>query len=635
MAVACAGCGKEVRRVPEVGDAWLDAGIVPLATLGWENPEFVPEGYATGAGKGLTTADLPDHAYWEQWFPANWVSEMREQIRLWFYSISFMSVTLTGRSPYERVLTYEKLLDETGREMHRSWGNAIAVDDAFDRMGADVMRWQYSAQPPNQNLLFGFGPAHEIKRRLLTLWNSAKFLTDYANIAGWQPVWDDLAAGPGGELQPLDRWLVARTNAFVEEATEAYESWLTVNVVRGFDEFVEDVSNWYIRRSRRRFWDGDEVAFRALWYALVQAVRVVAPGHAVPGRPSVARADRALRGGARVGLPRRLAGGRRSRTRRSSPRSRSYAASSSSVGRHARLRASDCASRSELWSWRARRWRRATRTSFVEELRVKEVVFGIGRGERAPREAEPPPARAEARRRAGLGAQALEAGDFEELAGGGFRAAGHDLSADEVLVERRGKEGWSVAASDGVTVALDSRLDDELRREGRVYDLIHRVNSMRKEAGLELTDRIALTLPETDRDLLEHPDWIARETLAVSVESAGLGAGDRQGVVGARLASPSSFSGHRFGRILRTWRTVARAGARRTRSSASARGVRRLSGGSWSSSFAASTPIPCERFASRATCPRSSFASASGTRLARFVPRSLSTKTRLPGLRSS
>ena len=173
------------------------------------------------------------------------------------------------------MLTYEKLLDETGREMHRSWGNAIAVDDAVDRMGADVMRWQYSAQPPNQNLLFGYGPAHEIKRRLLTLWNSVKFLTDYANIAGWQPVWDDLAGGPGGELQPLDRWLVARTNVFVEEATEAYESWLTVNVVRGFDEFVEDLSNWYIRRSRRRFWDGDEAAFRD---ALVRA----RPGH--PGR---------------------------------------------------------------------------------------------------------------------------------------------------------------------------------------------------------------------------------------------------------------------------------------------------------------------------------------------------------------
>jgi isoleucyl-tRNA synthetase len=116
---------------------------------------------------------------------------------------------------------------------------------------------------------------------------------------------------------------------------------------------------------------------------------------------------------------------------------------------------------------------------------------------------------------------ALEAGDFEELADGGFRAAGHELSPDEVLVERTGKEGWSVASADGVTVALDARLDDELEGEGRVYDLIHRVNSMRKEAGLELTDRIELTIPERDSELVAHADWIKRETLAVAVVAAG------------------------------------------------------------------------------------------------------------------
>jgi isoleucyl-tRNA synthetase len=116
---------------------------------------------------------------------------------------------------------------------------------------------------------------------------------------------------------------------------------------------------------------------------------------------------------------------------------------------------------------------------------------------------------------------ALEAGDFEELPNGGFRAAGHDLGADEVLVERRGKEGWAVAASDGVSVALDVQLDDELRRRGRVYELIHRVNSLRKEMGLELTDRIKLTIPERDAELLEHSEWIASETLAVSVVAEG------------------------------------------------------------------------------------------------------------------
>ncbi len=127
----CGGCSRSAT-------CWLDAGIVPFSTLGWQSPEFVEEGYATGAAKGLTTADLPDHAYWEDWFPADWVSEMREQIRLWFYSQLFMSVVLTGKAPFKRVLGYEKMLDETGREMHKSWGNAIEAGEAFERMGADV-----------------------------------------------------------------------------------------------------------------------------------------------------------------------------------------------------------------------------------------------------------------------------------------------------------------------------------------------------------------------------------------------------------------------------------------------------------------------------------------------------------------
>ena len=198
---------------------------MPFSTLGWESPTYVPEGYATGAAKGLTTADLPDHATWEQWFPADWVSEMREQIRLWFYSQLFMSVTLTGRAPFRKVFGYEKMLDEHGREMHGSWGNMIDATDAFTRMGADVMRWQYCAQPPDRNLLFGFGPAQEIKRRLLTLWNSAKFLADYGAIESFRPTYDDLArGGPDADLQPLDRWLLERTAQLVAEAEGGYRA---------------------------------------------------------------------------------------------------------------------------------------------------------------------------------------------------------------------------------------------------------------------------------------------------------------------------------------------------------------------------------------------------------------------------
>ena len=173
------------------------------------------------------------------------------------------------------MLGYEKMLDEQGREMHASWGNTIPAEEAFEQMGADVMRWQYCAQPPDRNLLFGFGPAHEIKRKLLTFWHSVKFLVDYGNIEGFAPSWDRLE--PDVELRPLDRWLVERTKQFVLEATEGYEATLTVDVTRAFDAFVDDVSNWYIRRSRRRFYSFDEAAFRTLWFALVQSLRVVAP----------------------------------------------------------------------------------------------------------------------------------------------------------------------------------------------------------------------------------------------------------------------------------------------------------------------------------------------------------------------
>ena len=162
VTIGCEECGEPVERIPEVGDVWLDAGIVPFSTLGWQNDTFVPGGYGNGAAKGLTGADLPTHETWEEWFPADWVSEMREQIRLWFYSQLFMSVALIGKAPFRKVLGYEKMLDEHGREMHGSWGNMIDAADAFSRMGADVMRWQYCAQPPDRNLLFGFGPAQEV-----------------------------------------------------------------------------------------------------------------------------------------------------------------------------------------------------------------------------------------------------------------------------------------------------------------------------------------------------------------------------------------------------------------------------------------------------------------------------------------
>jgi isoleucyl-tRNA synthetase len=517
--VRCEQCGEEVRRIPEVGDVWLDAGIVPFSTLGWQNPESISGGFATGAAKGLTTADLPDHAYWEEWFPADWVSEMREQIRLWFYSQLFMSVALTGRAPFRKVLGYEKMLDETGREMHSSWGNTIDAPDAFARMGADVMRWQFCAQPPDRNLLFGFGPGQEIKRRLLTLWNSVRFLVDYGRIDQFTPDWN--ATAPAG--QPLDRWLAARTAQLVEEATEGYEAYLTVTVMRAFDEFVDDVSNWYIRRSRRRFWDGDAAALQALWVALVTGLRVIAPvmpfltEHVwqalvrdadgsppdsvhLAGWPDAAAPDAELL--AEVAELRRVVGlGHQAR-----------AASQLKLRQPLRRLVVEGAPLAEGHAEELR-----------EELRVKEVEFGHVEATELRVKPHLPVLGPKLGKELGAVRAALAAGEFEQIEGGGFRVLGHDLGPDEVLVERSGKSGWAVASDEGVTVALDTTVDPELELEGRVYDLIHTLNSMRKEQGLELTDRIAVTLPAADADLVErHAEWIKTEVLAVSLDTDGV-----------------------------------------------------------------------------------------------------------------
>jgi isoleucyl-tRNA synthetase len=504
--------------VAEVGDVWLDAGIVPFSTLGWQSPAWIEGGYATGASRGLSGADLPDHAYWEEWFPADWVSEMREQIRLWFYSLMFMSVALTGEPPYRQVLTYEKLLDAEGREMHGSWGNLIEAEEAFERMGADVMRWLYCEQPPTQNIRFGFGPAEEVKRRLLTLWNSVKFLVDYGNIAGFRPHLEDLAGGPADvELQPLDRWIVARTAQLVADATKAYDGFRTVDVIRSFEAFVDDLSNWYIRRSRRRFWDGDEVALRTLWHAVVQGVRVISPvmpflsdhlwrNLAVGAEPSVFLAGWPEERERDDALLREIAEVRRV----------------VELGRQARAQ-----SRLKL--------RQPLRRLVVEgaqlsdehlaevrdELRVKEVELGPVEATELRVKPNLPLLGPKLGKELGPLRAALEAGQFDELEGGRFRVGERELEPDEVLVERTGKEGWAVASAEGVTVALDTELDPELELEALVLDLIHVINAMRKEQGLELTDRIRITLPASQRELLRHEDWIKQETLAVEIEVDG------------------------------------------------------------------------------------------------------------------
>jgi len=269
-------CGAEVTRITEVGDCWLDAGIVPFSTL-----DYLPERGVDGATRSLRNPKSQiANPKWSQCFPANWISEMREQIRLWFYSMLFMSVTLEDRAPYEVVLTYEEMRDEKGNAFSKSGGNAIWFDEAAEKMGADPMRWQFAGAPLNLIFRFGYGAAIEIKRKLLTLWNCYGFFAMYANLPDSPP----LTTAPTGvaDRSELDRWILARLNSLVRGCNESLEAFDAARVTREVEKFVEELSTWYIRRSRRRVWKSDDPVdkrncLQTLYEVLVTLSKIIAP----------------------------------------------------------------------------------------------------------------------------------------------------------------------------------------------------------------------------------------------------------------------------------------------------------------------------------------------------------------------
>ncbi|HLC58037.1 MAG TPA: isoleucine--tRNA ligase [Candidatus Nanoarchaeia archaeon] len=210
----CPACKENMTRIPEVGDCWLDAGIVPYSTLNY----------------------LHDKPYWKKWFPADFITEMREQIRLWFYSMLFMSVTLENTTPYTSVLVYEKVHDEQGNPMHKSHGNAIWFDEAAEKMGVDVMRFLYSSQNPKFNLNFGYTPGKEVKRKLDVVWNTGNYVNLYCNPKNTR------------EANPsiVDKWLLSRretTKKLVTQYLEQLQPHLAIKEIETF--LLEDLSRTY------------------------------------------------------------------------------------------------------------------------------------------------------------------------------------------------------------------------------------------------------------------------------------------------------------------------------------------------------------------------------------------------------
>jgi len=267
VVLTCDKCGGKMTRIPDVGNPWLDAGIVPFSTLSFRtDPEF-----------------------WKKWYPAHWISEsFPGQFRNWFYSLLAMGTVLDNSPPFLENFSYASLHAEDGREMHKSWGNSIEFNEAADKMGVDVMRWLYSAHKPENNLLFGYHRAEETRRRfIIPFWNVYSFFTTYAEIDGWSPGLKnfdpDYPEGPTPDSQnPLDRWILGRLNQTVEQVTSDLENSNAFNATLGFESLLDDLSNWYVRRSRRRYWktetDQDKnTAYETLWHVLVKMSRSLAP----------------------------------------------------------------------------------------------------------------------------------------------------------------------------------------------------------------------------------------------------------------------------------------------------------------------------------------------------------------------
>ncbi len=245
-------------RIPDVGNPWLDAGIVPYSTLKYNT----------------------DKEYWNKWFPADFVVEcFPGQFRNWFYSLLAMSTMLEQKAPFKTLLGHSLVKDETGRDMHKSWGNAIWFEDAAEKMGVDVMRWLYAGQNPEHNLLFGYGIADEVRKKVITLWNTYYFFVTYANLDQFNP--NDINV-KDSDYTILDNWITSKMNEFINQSRNYYENFEVYKLMQESSVVLDHLSNWYIRRNRRRFWksenDNDKnAAYLTLYNALINYTKIMAP----------------------------------------------------------------------------------------------------------------------------------------------------------------------------------------------------------------------------------------------------------------------------------------------------------------------------------------------------------------------
>ncbi len=538
--IACPSCGATASRIADVGNPWLDAGIVAFSTLRYRT----------------------DRAYWEKWYPADWISEsFPGQFRNWFYSLLAQSTVLADEPPFRNLFGYATLVDETSRPMHKSWGNMIEFNEGAELMGADTMRWLYASAKPEQNLQFGYHRGDETRRRfLIPLWNVYAFLVTYANADGWTPREAGRAAAPSSStgqasapgtwpLAPgasqLDQWIVERLNETTVDVRAALDAWDAERATATLELLLDDLSNWYVRRSRRRFWkseaDADKAAaYATLYHVMVTFIKLLAPFLPFTTEAMYQNLVRAVEPDAPLSvhhhfypqvdpaaLDHRLLDKMR------------LVIDAAALGRSARssadvkLRQPLARARVFVGSEQERADLQELAEVLAEEINVKAIEIVSEVGELVSYKLLPnnrtlgpklgalfPAVRAALEQLdPAAAATRLQAGLRLALAVDGRTV---ELGDDDVLVQTESRGGLAVAGAKGITVAVDPHLTPELVQEGYARDLVRAINSLRKDAGLDISDRIALHyVAEGDVAATFHNfgDFIGAETLATQLTS--------------------------------------------------------------------------------------------------------------------
>jgi isoleucyl-tRNA synthetase len=536
VGMPCQACGGTMRRVPEVIDAWFDSGAMPFAQFGYPH---VP-------GSCERFAEL---------FPADLVCEAIDQTRGWFYSLEAVSTLLFDRNSYRRALCLGLMVDAEGRKMSTSTGNVIDPWTLIDTYGTDALRWLLLVEgSPWQSRRIGEGQLTEVTRKLiLTLWNTYYFFVAYAGLEGWTP---ERVAPPVEGRPVMDRWVLAELAEVSAEADAALADFDAPRAGKRLAAFVDDLSNWYVRRSRERFWNADpeagrddtDAAFTTLHTCLSTLARLLAPFtpfladelhenlvRLVAGEapesvhlteypvPDETARDEALREA--MALARRLVTlGRDART-------------AAGVPVRQPLRRAVVTAPAEV-----RHLLAPVQKVIAAELNVKAIELASGEAATMSHALRPnfralgpmfgqrTPAVAAAIQRAD--AEAAVA-DLRDRGAFSIDLEGETIEVTGELVQviEEPLTGWQVSADGPYSVALDLEVDRELRLEGTARELVRVVNDLRKRRGLDLADRIALHLeiaedPEGEiaATLDAHRDAIARDVLAHSVVRRGVDA---------------------------------------------------------------------------------------------------------------